>query len=346
MSRSRRSSALLAAGAALLLAAGLSGCSAAAEAADDSDSAASVERKTLVLQDSTSYTQLPLRFGVEKGFFDEEGLDVEFTQVQDAVTGVATGELTLAFGPTSNYLRAAALGSPIKIVSSAFRSKGPFWLIARDGIDSIEDLKGKTINNVAAGSSMETYLVTILEENGVSRDDVTFVNTGTADQAYGSILAGTVDASIIHQPFPALGEIEGETTTLARGWDYLPTYHTGVLIASDATIADDPDLLERALRAYFETYTYTKAHYDEYVPWLQEQLDTIDPEAVAQAIEAEDEIWDNNPDVDFDAIADTQEIEIAVGNQDEEYDAEKFIDLRFIPQEFVKPFEYPESKAE
>ncbi|MFC9559544.1 ABC transporter substrate-binding protein [Agromyces sp. NPDC056965] len=349
MSRSHRSSALaslLAAGAAVVLAAGLSGCAGTAEASNESpESGAAVERKTLVLQDSTSYTQLPLRFGVEKGFFDDEGLDVEFTQVQDAVTGVATGEITLAFGPTSNYLRAAALGSPIKIVSSAFRSKGPFWLIARDGIDSVEDLAGKTINNVAAGSSMETYLVKILEESGVSRDDVTFVNTGTADQAYGSILAGTVDASIIHQPFPALGEIEGETTTLARGWDFLPSYHTGVLIASDATISDDPELLERALRAYFTTYTYTKEHYDEYLPWLQDQLDTIDPEAVAQAIEAEDEIWDNNPDVDFDAIADTQEIEIAVGNQEEEYDAEKFIDLRFIPQEFVKPFSSPEPKA-
>jgi ABC-type nitrate/sulfonate/bicarbonate transport system substrate-binding protein len=339
----RRLTAALAGGA-LLLAAGLSGCSAPAEADDAADAGAAVERKTLVLQDSTSYTQLPLRFGVEQGFFDDEGLDVEFTQVQDAVTGVATGELTLAFGPTSNYLRAAALGSPIKIVSSAFRSKGPFWLIARDGIDSIDDLKGKTINNVGAGSSMETYLVTILEANGVSRDEVTFVNAGTNDQAYGAILAGTVDASIIHQPFPSLGELEGETTTLARGWDYLPSYHTGALIASDATIADDPDLLERALRAYFTSYTYAKEHYDEYLPWLQEQLDTIDPEAVAEAIEAEDVIWDANPDVDFDAIKETQRIEIEVGNQDDYYDAEQFIDLRFIPQEFVKPFSYPEAK--
>lgn len=326
-----------------LLAVGLSGCSAPAPA-DNAAAAGTVERKTVVLQDSTSYTQLPLRFGVEKGFFDDEGLDVEFTQVQDAVTGVATGELTIAFGPTSNYLRAAALGSPIKIVSSGFRSKGPFWLIARKGIDSIADLKGKTINNVGPGSSMETYLLKILEENGVSRDDVTLVNAGVFEQAYGAVTSGTVDASIIHQPFPALGELEGETVTLARGWDYLPTYHTGALIASDDTIANDPDLLERTLRAYFTSYTYAKEHYDEYLPWLKKQLKTIDPEAVAEAIAAEDEIWDNNPDVDFDAIKATQAIEIEVGNQDDYYDAEKFIDLRFIPKEFVKPFSYPEAK--
>lgn len=301
------------------------------------------DRSTLVLQDSTSYTQLPIRFGVEKGFFDEENLDVDFTQVQDAVTGVATGALTFAFGPTSVYLRAAEKGAPIKIVSSAFRSKGPFFLIARPGIESVADLKGKTVGIAQDGGNMETYTRQILSDNGVDPDtDVTFIANGVNEQAYGTLTTGQVDATIIHQPFPALGEIEGKSVTLARGWDYLPTYHTGVLIAGNDVIENDPELVRRGLRAYFKAYTYAKEHYDEYLPWLQEKLANIDPDAVDAALRQEDDIWDNNPAIDPVAITDTQAVEVAQGNQDAPYDAYKYIDEQFIPEEYVKDFSYPQ----
>lgn len=296
---------------------------------------------TITLQAGTQYTQQPIRWGVERGHFGAEGVNVEFTDVEDAVTGVATGALTFAFGPTTEYLRAAALGSPLKIVSAAFRSRGPYFLIARPGITRIEDLRGRTVGNSAAGSNLDTTLRYVLRAHGLDADhDVTLVNNGINEQAYGTLSTGQVDATIIHQPFPALGELERESVTLARAWDYLPKYHTGVLIAGDDVIRDHPDVLRRALRAYFASYTDAKRNYAEYVPWLQGRL-KLNPEAVARAIRQEDDVWDNNPDVDFAAIEHSQDIEIEVGNQDHRYAANEFIDLRFIPQEFRRPFSYP-----
>ncbi|MFI0471034.1 ABC transporter substrate-binding protein [Saccharopolyspora sp. 5N102] len=300
---------------------------------------------TITLQASTIYTQLPIRWGVEQGFFREEGIEVEFHDVEDAVTGVATGALTFAFGPTTVYLRAAALGSPLKIVSSAFRSKGPYFLIARPGIRSIEELRGRNVGSAQEGSNMDTTLRHILRAHGLDpAKDVTLISNGTNEQAYGTLVTGQVDASIIHQPFPALGEIEQESVTLARAWDYLPEYHTGVLIAGDDVIQHSPDVLRRALRAYFRSYTEAKRNYATYVPWLQGQL-KINPAAVEQAIKQEDDVWDNNPDVDFAAIEHSQDVEIEVGNQDRRYDSAKLIDLRFIPEEYKKPFSYPSAKV-
>ncbi|MEU6129525.1 ABC transporter substrate-binding protein [Saccharopolyspora sp. NPDC047091] len=300
---------------------------------------------TITLQAGTQYTQQPIRWGVERGHFAAQGLTVEFTDVEDAVTGVATGELTFAFGPTTEYLRAAVLGSPLKIVSSAFRSKGPYFLIARPGITRVEDLRGRTVGNSKAGSNLDTTLRYVLRAHGLDADrDVALVNNGINEQAYGTLSTGQVDATIIHQPFPALGEFEGEAVTLARAWDYLPEYHTGVLISGDDVIREHPDVLRRALRAYFASYTDAKANYATYVPWLQGKL-KLAPEAVARAIRQEDDVWDANPDVDPAAIRHSQEIEVEVGNQDRIYDAERFIDLRFIPQEFRKPFTYPRPRA-
>ncbi|MHC2438339.1 ABC transporter substrate-binding protein [Bradyrhizobium sp. USDA 4451] len=305
------------------------------------------EKKTLKLQDTTSYTQQPIVFGVEKGFFAEEGLNVEFVGTQDPVTATSRGDVTFAFGPTSVYLRAAALGAPIKIVAAAFRSKGPYFLIARKGIKSFADLKGKTIGvGPDTSGNLASVARYLLRAEGIDPDrDVTLFAAGATEKAYGALETGQVDATIIHQPFAALGEIEGVSTTLARAWDYLPTYHTGVLIAGDAVIAGDPDLLRRGLRAYFKSYTYAKAHYDEYLPWLQARL-KINPEAVKRALYQEDDVWDANPAIDPKAIHDTQQLEIDVGNQKEFYDAAKYIDERFIPQEYVKPFVYPGRKTQ
>jgi ABC-type nitrate/sulfonate/bicarbonate transport system substrate-binding protein len=301
--------------------------------------------KTIKLPDSTSYTQLPLRYGEEKGIFKEEGLKVEWVQSTDLIISTGTGDVTFAFGPTTTQLRAADGGAPIKLVAAGFRSKGPFWLIGRAGITKVEDLRAKNVGIASAGSGLETYALKILSAHGLDpKKDVTLVAAGTQETAYGAITTGKVDATIIHQPFAALGELEKKTVTLARGWEYLPTYQTGTLIAGDGVIKNDPELLRAGLKAYFRAYRYAKENYDEYIPWLQGKLATIDKEAVKQAIELEDLIWEGNAAIDLDAVRKSQDIEIEVGHQKKLYDAEKLIDQRFIPNEFKLPFTYPDPK--
>ena len=83
------------------------------------------EKKTLKLQDTTSYTQQPIVFGVEKGFFAEEGLNVEFVGTQDPVTATSRGDVTFAFnyGPESFDLTALTNGPLIigdQIVDAQF----------------------------------------------------------------------------------------------------------------------------------------------------------------------------------------------------------------------------------
>lgn len=301
--------------------------------------------KTIKLPDSTSYTQLPLKYGEQRGIFKEAGLKVEWVQSTDLIVSTGTGDITFAFGPTTTQLRAADGGAPIKLVGAGFRSKGPFWLIGRSGLSTVEALRGKTVGIASAGSGLETYALTILKAHGLDpKKDVTLVAAGTQETAYGAIRTGKVDATIIHQPFAALGEIEKQTVTLARGWEYLPTYQTGTLIAGTRVIDTDPELLKAGLLAYYRSYKHAKEHYDEYIPWLQSQLSTIDKEAVRKAIELEDVIWEGNAAIDLDAVRKSQDIEIEVGHQKKLYDAEKLIDQRFIPDGFKLPFVYPDPK--
>lgn len=164
---------------------------------------------------------LAVRFGIEKGFFKDEGLDVELISTQNPIEALTSKDVDIADSATTNVIVAAGKGAPLKIVSSMFRTKGPFYLIAKPGIESIEDLKGKKVGAAALGSGLDVYTQTILNKHGLSKNDVTYLANGVNDAAYASLTSGQVDATIIHEPFASLAETEGTGKILAKGWDYL-----------------------------------------------------------------------------------------------------------------------------
>ncbi|MCQ6561791.1 ABC transporter substrate-binding protein [Paenibacillus mendelii] len=275
---------------------------------------------------------LAVQFGAEKGFFKEEGLDVEFITTQNAVEGLTSKDVDIADVATTSAIVAAGKGAPIKIVSSLFRTKGPFYLIAAPGIEKIEDLKGKTIGAAAFGSGLDVYTQVVLKKHGLGKDDVTFVANGVNDAAFASLTSGQVAATIIHEPFASLAEVTGKGKLLAKGWDYLPDFHTGVLASHNDFIKEHPELVEKLLRAYFKSQEYAKSHEDEYRTYFLSKV-KVDPAAVDKAFERERVLWENNPDVDKKALQETQQIQVDLGFQDKIYDVDQILDLQFIPKQ-------------
>ena len=279
----------------------------------------------------TGINGIAVQLGNDKGFFKDAGLDVEFIDVKDPIAGLASEEIDFADVSTTIAIVGAGRGAPIKIVSSMFRSKGPFYLISTPDIKRIEDLKGKKVGIAAFGSGLEICARTILAKHGLSPDDVTFIANGRHSQAYASLESGQVAATIINDPFAALGEKTGKARLLARGWDYMPSFHTGVLVASNKFIAQSPEALKKILAAYFKSQEYAKTHRDEYLDYAT-KVSKFDRSILLASLEREDILWENNPDVNLADLNDTQRIQIEMGFQDKMYDVSKFVDLRFIPK--------------
>ncbi|MFB9273735.1 ABC transporter substrate-binding protein [Cohnella cellulosilytica] len=301
-----------------------------------SASAPASERATAELQKIryapfNGVSGLAVRYGIEKGFFKDEGLEVELVSTQNPIEALTSKDVDIVDVATTNAIVAAGKGAPIKIVSSMFRTKGPFYLVAKTGIESVEDLKGKTVGAAALGSGLDVYTQTILNKHGLSKNDVTYLANGVNEAAYASLTSGQVDATIIHEPFASLAEIEGTGKILAKGWDYLPTFHTGVLASRKDFIDEHPDLVEKLLRAYFKSQEYAKSNLDEYKEFFLQNV-KIDAGAVDKAFERENVLWENNPDVDLNALQDTQQVQVDLGFQDQVYEVKDLLDLRFIPK--------------
>lgn len=274
---------------------------------------------------------LAVRFGHEKGFFKEEGIDLELVVVKDEVAALTTGDVDIADSNTTKIIIGAGKGAPLKIVSSMFRTRGPFYLIAKPEIKRVEDLKGKNVGVGIAGSGMEVYTRKILEDHGVSPDEVNLINNGVYQQGYASLQTGQVDATIIHEPFVTLGEATGEAHLLALGWEYLPDFHTGVLATNKQFAQKHPELIKKVLKGYLKSQEYAKEHTDEFVEFVLKRMD-IEEDVLRKALERERVLWENKLFVEVDRLKETQKLQYDLGFQDKIYDVESIVDNSFIPE--------------
>lgn len=167
----------------------------------------------------SSYTE----FGLEKGFFKEEGLDVRVTYVADQAaleSLLVSGKVDIAVGAGFvDVLGGWAHGAPIKIISP--QSTGApdiFWFAKIAGpVASARDLHGQAVGYSAPGSRTYFILRTLLKEAGV--DDARLIAVGPAASGYPQVLDAQLAASWSRPPANVNYLLAGEVRIIARGND-------------------------------------------------------------------------------------------------------------------------------
>lgn len=314
----------------------LAGCG-STEAASDSqstDTQAESNDDTIVINTclATGMTGAVNNFAIEKGLYKELGIEfnnVEWSSNDEVLSLITRGEIDFADGDPSAYIPGISNGVPAKLVGNMWRYSGCYWLIAKDGIDSIADLKGKTVGTAAAAGGMKLSVLKMLESEGIGEDDVELVANGVYQGAYATFTSGEVDATIIHNPYAALAEAEGTGHILGRAWDYIPDYYTGTLIASDRMINEEPEKLQRVITAYYKVHEEVKNEYfDEFIAWAAEKMNT-DEEVMRKAVESEIDVWTDYPVIPVDRVNNTIDILHQYGWLDENVTAEGTYDNTF-----------------
>jgi NitT/TauT family transport system substrate-binding protein len=167
----------------------------------------------------SSYTE----FGLQKGFFQEEGLDVRITYVADEAaleSALVSGKVDIAVGAGfADILGAWAHGAAVKIISP--QSTGApdiFWFAKIAGpVASVGDLQGQAVGYSAPGSLTDFILRTLLKEAGV--DDARLVAVGPADSGYPQVIDAQLASSWSSPPANVNYLLAGEIRIIARAND-------------------------------------------------------------------------------------------------------------------------------
>lgn len=138
--------------------------------------------------------------GVQKGWFKEEGVEVEFLWFDyvPSMDAYVAGKVDAVCMTNGDALVTGATGKPsVGILINDF-SNGNDMIVAAPGISSVKDLKGKKVG-IEEGFVEHLLLLTALEKNAMKPEDVTIVNTPTGETP--QVLASkAVDAIGAWQP--------------------------------------------------------------------------------------------------------------------------------------------------
>src|SRR5436309_5173509 len=137
----------------------------------------------------------PLTLAKEAGIFKKNGVDVTIKKIpqKDRHLAIASGDVQCAATTVETYIVWNANGVPITQVVQLDKSYGADGMVVRPNITKITDLKGKTVNVDAPGTSPYFGLAWMLKKNGMSIKDVTAA-TLSPQQAAQAFLAGQNDA--------------------------------------------------------------------------------------------------------------------------------------------------------
>ncbi len=189
----------------------------------------------------------------ERGAFAAAGLDVEAYTPANPTTVLQTvgaGRDTFGISYQTDVLLARAQGVPVVSVAALVQRPllGVMSLRER-GIARPRDLVGKTVAYPGI-PSQEAFLATMLEADGASLADVELVNVGF--DLVPAVVSGRVDAVMgaywTHETI--LAERAGYLVDLLRVEEWgVPPYYELVLVASEGTVARDPELVRAFLGA-------------------------------------------------------------------------------------------------
>ena len=231
---------------------------------------------------------------IEQGYFAEEGITIELTEFADGPSEIAAmegGSIDLAYIGKGAH-RLCITGSAVIFAPSSVHTVDKVVCMPDSGIQSVEDLAGKTIA-YNAGSSSESTFNNALKVAGLAVEDVK-PSILSIDNIVPAAVSGTIDAAICWNPYSGqiLKQVEGsyeiefaDGSTNISSWICLPDY-----------AKDNHDILVRFTRALFKGMDWgsQEANYDTVAQYCADQTKTS---LESQQMQLGDAHWFNIADL-------------------------------------------------
>jgi NitT/TauT family transport system substrate-binding protein len=203
--------------------------------------------------------------GKVKGIFKKNGVDVElvwFPVYTDSLTAVNTGQLDGNLQTWSDLMAPLAEGIDLKVVQVLDNSFGNDAIVAKPGIDSVKDLKGKTVGTELATVD-HFMLLKALAMNGMTEKDIKYTNLTVGDAA-AAFIAGKIDAAAIWQPWIAQIQREGKGKVIFSSAD-IPGLVPDIAVFHKKVIDARPADVQAAVKSYFDIVEFIRTNEDEAV---------------------------------------------------------------------------------
>ena len=203
-------------------------------------------QKIRIAYSSRSNTVTPLYVAADKGFFRDEGLEVELIQVSPRLGAMAVmnGDVAFTTSFTSTF-RAILQGVPLKLVMVALK-KGIYYLVTRPEIKNIQELKGKKLGIATIRGTDSIVAEELLRSKGFNPALLQQIVIGDTRLRAQALMTGVVQAVSLSPPHDLLLKNMGYNILAGPPEVGLPA---SGLFTSNRLLQENPQAVNRALRA-------------------------------------------------------------------------------------------------
>ena len=250
---------------------------------EQSTSDSNLKKVQVVLDWTPNTNHTGLYVAQQKGYFAENGLDVEIISPGEAgaIQLTAAGQADFGVGYQEGITEARVQGVPIVSIAAIIQhNTSGFAAPVEKGITSPVDFGGKTYGGYGAPVE-EAIMKTIMETKGADVSKVNIMNIGSAD--YFTAVKRDIDFSWIYYGWTGIeAELRGEELNMLYVADYDKSldYYTPVLTTSEQKIAEDPETVKAFVHAVSKGYEFAIENPKEAADLLIEAEPDLDAELV------------------------------------------------------------------
>lgn len=205
----------------------------------------------------------PFYIAQEKGFFKDEGVDVQLSIIESTpmkMGAFEAGQIDLVASTADEFTTYMRNGQPIRYVLAVDNSYGGDGIASKKEIADVAGLKGHSVA-FEEGSVSQFFLDALLMRAGLTQADVQTVNM-TASDAGVAFAAGRVDAAVTWEPHLSLGAKADDGKVLVTSKD-APGLIVDVVAVTDETLKARGPEIAGFVRAWQKALDFLKANPDE-----------------------------------------------------------------------------------
>jgi len=260
--------------------------------------------------------RFPLYWGIHKGFFRQQGIDLEIWYSYggpELARAFNTGRIHIGEMGLPPFVTAYRQGMAARIIGSSVIQQLDHYLAAQPDVASVGDLAGSRIGILSAGSCDNYFIRTMLSNHDIDPDDgVELVPLGENYGKLDLIVDGQVDAAFVAEPQLTRGERDGLIRVIDRVGEYYPRYQWGIILASEDWLQHRGDLLKRLMQAFRQACRSVNERPGDTAEHGS-QVFGVAPEVFERALQRDLPRWETDARLDMDGLNNALKVQEAMG---------------------------------
>lgn len=217
----------------------------------------------LKLAHSTWVGYGPFYIAQEKGFFKQEGVEIELSVMENTplkMGALMAGRVDIVASTADEFPTYMRNGKPLRYILAVDNSNGGDGIVSHKDIKTVADLKGRTVA-FEEGSVSQFFINALLRQAGLTQKDIKVVNM-TATDAGVAFAANRVDAAVTWEPHLSQGANTDHGKILVNS-SQTPGLIVDVVAVLDKTANDRREELKGFVRAWQRALDFLESNPDE-----------------------------------------------------------------------------------